>query len=832
MLDFGIDYISSAGLRILMVAAKELRAAGGQDRGANLKPVVAEIFAISRFDRVLGVFPVDTRRDRVLARRARHLPRRRPVAMKRVRFWGTRGSLPVALTAGDVRKKIVTALRAASGRTFASTTDLSARRRPPVRRRRHLRRPQPCVEIETGGDEYFVCDMGSGLRPFGQAARRAAPARAQTFHVFMSHLHWDHIMGFPFFAPAYIPGNRDPHLRLPRRARAGVPPPAGASRRSRSISRSCRREDRVRAARARPHLRDRRHRGDAEAAACTAAIPTATASSATARRSSTRPIPSTSSRTAPRRRALRRLLPRRRPGDLRRDVFARRRHLGEGGLGPLEQHRRRRALPAGRRASTSCLFHHEPAYDDATHRARAGARRGASRRSRAATHALRSRAAYDGMEIDAVTSARAARRRRPAGRDRSGSSAVAARVAGAAPRRRCAGLVRPGAAARRWFDTYQRFAPRAGHARRHRRRDRREEPAPPSASGRGRAPAGRAGRRASTARKPAAIGLDILFPEPDALSPERLLADADGARTARSPPRCEACPPTTRSSPTRSPRRRAVLGVAGDERRDVDAAASAADHRPAKGPRPIAVEMPRRAARRRADQHRRLISAGERLGSELGRRRARHRAAHAARRQRRRARWSPRWRSRCSAPRRRAAHPARAAGAIAAVRRSARLACPTEKRRRGAHLLLAAHRAERFVSATDVLEGTSTRRCSRGKIVLVGPPASAARLPEHAARRAHARQSRSMRSSSRTSSTARCSSRPAMDALRRGVLVLLLALRCSSSHAPPWHAAHARRSRCSSLLVRAPALALRCSLRPPAVRPADARARTLAVSSA
>jgi len=31
---------------------------------------------------------------------------------------------------------------------------------------------------------------------------------AQTYHVFMSHLHWDHIMGFPFFAPAYLPGNR------------------------------------------------------------------------------------------------------------------------------------------------------------------------------------------------------------------------------------------------------------------------------------------------------------------------------------------------------------------------------------------------------------------------------------------------------------------------------------------------------------------------------------------------------------------------------------------------------------------------------------------------
>jgi hypothetical protein len=42
----------------------------------------------------------------------------------RVRFWGTRGSLPVSLTAADVRAKLVTALRGASGRTFASEREL------------------------------------------------------------------------------------------------------------------------------------------------------------------------------------------------------------------------------------------------------------------------------------------------------------------------------------------------------------------------------------------------------------------------------------------------------------------------------------------------------------------------------------------------------------------------------------------------------------------------------------------------------------------------------------------------------------------------------------
>jgi len=130
--------------------------------------------------------------------------------MKRIRFWGTRGSLPVALTAAMVRKKLIAALRGASGRSFASDTEIGAYVDG-------LTFPvagtygghTSCVEIETGGAEYVICDLGSGVRPFGQAAiARHGPGSPQTYHIFMSHMHWDHIMGLPFFTPAYIPGNR------------------------------------------------------------------------------------------------------------------------------------------------------------------------------------------------------------------------------------------------------------------------------------------------------------------------------------------------------------------------------------------------------------------------------------------------------------------------------------------------------------------------------------------------------------------------------------------------------------------------------------------------
>ena len=130
--------------------------------------------------------------------------------MKRIRFWGTRGSLPVALTASGVRDKVIQAVRAASGRTFASDDDLNAFVDSlGLTVSGTYGGHSPCVEIDTGGTEYVLCDLGTGVRPFGQKAlARHGPKSPQTYHVFMSHVHWDHIMGFPFFTPAYIPGNR------------------------------------------------------------------------------------------------------------------------------------------------------------------------------------------------------------------------------------------------------------------------------------------------------------------------------------------------------------------------------------------------------------------------------------------------------------------------------------------------------------------------------------------------------------------------------------------------------------------------------------------------
>jgi len=62
----------------------------------------------------------------------------------------------------------------------------------------------PCVEVRFD-DTIFVCDAGSGIRELGKDLLTRQPAPKE-LHLLLTHSHWDHIQGFPFFAPLYQPG--------------------------------------------------------------------------------------------------------------------------------------------------------------------------------------------------------------------------------------------------------------------------------------------------------------------------------------------------------------------------------------------------------------------------------------------------------------------------------------------------------------------------------------------------------------------------------------------------------------------------------------------------
>ncbi|MEY3011812.1 MAG: hypothetical protein RIT45_547, partial [Pseudomonadota bacterium] len=65
----------------------------------------------------------------------------------------------------------------------------------------------PCVTIEHGED-MLILDAGTGLRRLGMQLMRQAAGRPLSLDMLVTHTHWDHIQGFPFFVPAYVPGNR------------------------------------------------------------------------------------------------------------------------------------------------------------------------------------------------------------------------------------------------------------------------------------------------------------------------------------------------------------------------------------------------------------------------------------------------------------------------------------------------------------------------------------------------------------------------------------------------------------------------------------------------
>jgi phosphoribosyl 1,2-cyclic phosphodiesterase len=68
-----------------------------------------------------------------------------------------------------------------------------------------------CVEVRLG-DSIYVFDCGTGFRVLGQALRHEFKAHPINAHIFVSHFHWDHIQGLPFFGPLY--DNRENHFQF------------------------------------------------------------------------------------------------------------------------------------------------------------------------------------------------------------------------------------------------------------------------------------------------------------------------------------------------------------------------------------------------------------------------------------------------------------------------------------------------------------------------------------------------------------------------------------------------------------------------------------------
>ena len=211
VLDFsGVDFISSACLRVLMLGLKQSRENKVMLVMAAMQPMLLEIFQLSRIDTLIScVATIEQAMKKTIA------PAGTPLQAKpidngiSVRFWGTRGSLPAPLTLQQLRNKLSSALVAGAGMNLDTVERANSFVESlPFHIGGTFGGSSSCVQLSASDNHVVLLDMGSGARLAGQEALRQLAGRPGEFHIFMSHLHWDHIMGFPFFTPAYIPGQR------------------------------------------------------------------------------------------------------------------------------------------------------------------------------------------------------------------------------------------------------------------------------------------------------------------------------------------------------------------------------------------------------------------------------------------------------------------------------------------------------------------------------------------------------------------------------------------------------------------------------------------------
>jgi phosphoribosyl 1,2-cyclic phosphodiesterase len=66
----------------------------------------------------------------------------------------------------------------------------------------------PCVEIRTASNQVLIFDGGSGIRALGQHLGAEFAGRELSLHLFLTHFHWDHIQGIPYFQPLFSPATR------------------------------------------------------------------------------------------------------------------------------------------------------------------------------------------------------------------------------------------------------------------------------------------------------------------------------------------------------------------------------------------------------------------------------------------------------------------------------------------------------------------------------------------------------------------------------------------------------------------------------------------------
>jgi len=128
----------------------------------------------------------------------------------KVKLWGVRGSHPTPLDSAVIENKIISAL------TLARPGDISSEEsvkefvsKLPVSVKGTYGGNTTCIEVRTSSGELIIIDCGTGIINLGSELMKEGFAAGKgAANIILTHTHWDHIQGIPFFTPLYIKGNR------------------------------------------------------------------------------------------------------------------------------------------------------------------------------------------------------------------------------------------------------------------------------------------------------------------------------------------------------------------------------------------------------------------------------------------------------------------------------------------------------------------------------------------------------------------------------------------------------------------------------------------------
>ncbi|MCL1865179.1 MAG: MBL fold metallo-hydrolase [Spirochaetes bacterium] len=128
----------------------------------------------------------------------------------KIKLWGVRGSFPTTLSSKSIEEKIIAAL------TIAKPGDISSEESVrefvanlPLSVKGTYGGNTTCIEVRTSSGELIIIDCGSGIINLGNELMVGDFGRGKgVANIYLTHTHWDHINGIPFFAPLFVKGNR------------------------------------------------------------------------------------------------------------------------------------------------------------------------------------------------------------------------------------------------------------------------------------------------------------------------------------------------------------------------------------------------------------------------------------------------------------------------------------------------------------------------------------------------------------------------------------------------------------------------------------------------